>query len=190
MQVRPRRQQNRCQVRNLIAENMNWSNVKLIFLREVRDQLRDRRTLFMIAVLPLLLYPLLGMSFFQVSQFLREQPTNVLLVGLPELRGLPPLVEDEQFSQGLARRHHQPIGQFRFRTIVLPDLQNAAEIEKTLGVPAEDAARQLVQQGGFDAVVYFPERFRCAAGAISHRAGPATFTFGWRAGTIRRFRIR
>jgi len=28
---------------------MNWSNVKLIFLREVRDQLRDRRTLFTIA---------------------------------------------------------------------------------------------------------------------------------------------
>ena len=51
---------------------MNWHNVKLIFLREVRDQLRDRRTLFMIFVLPLLLYPLLGMSFFQVVQFMRE----------------------------------------------------------------------------------------------------------------------
>ncbi len=76
---------------------MNWSNVKLIFLREARDQLRDRRTLFMIAVLPLLLYPLLGMSFFQVAQFLREQATNVLVVGLPELPGLPHLVEDGQF---------------------------------------------------------------------------------------------
>ena len=32
---------------------MKLSNVKLIFLREVRDQLRDRRTLFMIFVLPL-----------------------------------------------------------------------------------------------------------------------------------------
>ena len=28
---------------------MTFSNVKLIFVREVRDQLRDRRTLFMIA---------------------------------------------------------------------------------------------------------------------------------------------
>ena len=56
---------------------MNWSNVKLILFREVRDQLRDRRTLFMIAVLPLLLYPLLGMSFFQVAQFMRAQPTRV-----------------------------------------------------------------------------------------------------------------
>ena len=45
---------------------MKWSKVKLIFFRECRDQLRDRRTLFTIAVLPLLLYPLLGMSFLQV----------------------------------------------------------------------------------------------------------------------------
>ena len=41
---------------------MNWKNVKLIFLREVRDQLRDRRTLFMVAVLPLLLYPAMGVG--------------------------------------------------------------------------------------------------------------------------------
>ena len=34
---------------------MKWNNVKLIYSREIRDQLRDRRTLFMIAVLPLLL---------------------------------------------------------------------------------------------------------------------------------------
>ena len=75
---------------------MNWTNVKLIWLREVRDQLRDRRTLFMIAVLPLLLYPLLGMSFFQVSQFVREQPTKVLVVGMEPTADLPPLVVEEQ----------------------------------------------------------------------------------------------
>jgi len=41
------------------------AHVKLIFLREVLDQLRDRRTLFMVAVLPLLLYPLLGIACFR-----------------------------------------------------------------------------------------------------------------------------
>ena len=64
---------------------MNLSNVKLILAREIRDQLRDRRTLFMIAVLPILLYPLLGMSFFQISQFMQEQPTRVLVVGAERL---------------------------------------------------------------------------------------------------------
>lgn len=60
---------------------MNRRTVKQIFLREVRDQFRDRRTLFIIAVLPILLYPLLGMSMFQMAQFMQEQPTKVLVIG-------------------------------------------------------------------------------------------------------------
>ena len=78
---------------------MNWSNVKLIWLREVRDQLRDRRTLFMIAVLPILLYPLLGMSFLQVAQFMQEHPTKVLVVGFKPTAGLPPLVEQQPAAE-------------------------------------------------------------------------------------------
>ena len=61
---------------------MNWRNVQLVLSREIRDQLRDRRTLFMIAVLPMLLYPLLGMSMFQIAQFVREKPTTVLVVSV------------------------------------------------------------------------------------------------------------
>ena len=32
---------------------MRWRIIRLIFRRELRDQLRDRRTLFMIVVLPI-----------------------------------------------------------------------------------------------------------------------------------------
>ncbi len=83
---------------------MKWANVKLILGREIRDQLRDRRTLFMIAVLPLLLYPLLGMSFFQITQFMREHPTKILVVGAEQLANLddfPPLIDGEHFSPTL-----------------------------------------------------------------------------------------
>ena len=45
---------------------MNWKNVRLIFMRELRDQLRDRRTLFMITILPVLLYPMLGLGMVQM----------------------------------------------------------------------------------------------------------------------------
>ena len=41
---------------------MRWSNLFAIFRREVLDQLRDRRTLFMIFVFPILLYPILGLG--------------------------------------------------------------------------------------------------------------------------------
>lgn len=74
---------------------MNWTNVLLIFRREVRDQMRDRRMLFMMFVLPILLYPLMGFSFMQLSQFMREHPAKVLILGNPTLAGYPGLaVED------------------------------------------------------------------------------------------------
>ena len=81
---------------------MNWYNVRLIFCREVRDQLRDRRTLFMIAVLPLLLYPLLGMSLFQVAQFVREQPTRVLVLGTRPCPSSPLADRGDRFAERLS----------------------------------------------------------------------------------------
>ena len=83
---------------------MQWRNIRLIFFREIRDQLRDRRTLFMIAVLPLILYPLLGMSVFQLSQFLRKSEPKVLVVGSEQLAGsddLPPLFQEGRFAADL-----------------------------------------------------------------------------------------
>src|ERR1043165_9667489 len=80
---------------------MSWRNIRLIYFREIRDQLRDRRTIFMIAVLPMLLYPLLGMSVFQLSQFLRKSEPKVVVVGREELRAdsdLPALIEGDHFA--------------------------------------------------------------------------------------------
>ncbi|MFQ5733478.1 MAG: ABC transporter permease subunit/CPBP intramembrane protease [Planctomycetaceae bacterium] len=73
---------------------MNPKNVKLIFLREIRDQLRDRRTVFMIAVLPVLLYPALGVGMLQIATTFREQQRTVVILGadhLPEFcKDCPP----------------------------------------------------------------------------------------------------
>jgi len=80
---------------------MSLGNVKLILLREIRDQLRDRRTLFVVLVLPMLLYPLLGMSFIQVQQFLKEKPSRVLVIGARNLAEEPPLIEGRRFAPDL-----------------------------------------------------------------------------------------
>src|SRR6187402_64769 len=83
---------------------MSWRNIRLIYAREIRDQLRDRRTLFMIAVLPLLLYPLLGMSVFQLSQFVRKSEPRVLVIGSENLNSgadVPKLFEGEHFATTL-----------------------------------------------------------------------------------------
>jgi len=95
---------------------MNWNNVRLIFLREVRDQLRDRRTLFMIAVLPLLLYPALGIGMVQMTVLFTEQPRTVLILGsrhLPDFctdcaaalgsPGIPTLLDGNRFRSDYFR---------------------------------------------------------------------------------------
>lgn len=71
---------------------MSWKNVKLIFQREVRDQLRDRRTLFMVAVLPLLLYPLLGVGMVQMTVTFSEQVRRIVIIGADQIPA-PSLLE-------------------------------------------------------------------------------------------------
>lgn len=79
---------------------MSWNNVRLVFLREVRDQLRDRRTLFMIAILPLMLYPALGIGMMQMRLVFREQPRLVVILGTGDLPDVP-LVANNRFHPSL-----------------------------------------------------------------------------------------
>jgi sodium transport system permease protein len=132
---------------------MNWKNVRLILAREIRDQLRDRRTLFMIAVLPLLLYPLLGMVFFQIAQFMQEHPSKVLVVGGWELESfthIPRLFEGKRFRDELFDSPHEAeLLELEFR---------AAEAPAREATPLA-AEKRRIQSGEFDLLVYFPGAF-------------------------------
>jgi sodium transport system permease protein len=132
---------------------MTIRNVKLVFFREVRDQLRDRRTLFMIAILPILLYPLLGMSMFQVTQFMQAKPTRVLVVGADNLNNLPPLFENQRFASYLFKDD----AKIALLELVFPS--DAALADGKLSGDAQTAARTEVQSGNFDAALYFPPDF-------------------------------
>lgn len=135
---------------------MTGRNVRIIFEREIRDQLRDRRTLMMVAVLPVLLYPLLGFSFFQISQVMQPKPSRILVLGAQEL-GDPPLFEKGRFAAHL------------FRT---PEEARQLEVEfytpekaAALGIPPDKAeddlavAEAVLRTREFDAVLRFPPLF-------------------------------
>ena len=135
---------------------MTGRNVRIIFEREIRDQLRDRRTLMMVAALPVLLHPLLGFSFLQISQVMQPKPSRILVLGAQEL-GDPPLFEKGRFAAYL------------FRT---PEEARQLEVEfytpekaAALGIPpdkAEDdlaAAEAVLRTREFDAVLRFPPLF-------------------------------
>jgi sodium transport system permease protein len=71
---------------------MRWSIIRLIWARELRDQLRDRRTVMMIAVLPLVLYPLVGVGLLEFASGAGKRPQ---LVGVVNADQLALLDEDE-----------------------------------------------------------------------------------------------
>ncbi|HTU90226.1 MAG TPA: ABC transporter permease subunit, partial [Gemmataceae bacterium] len=69
---------------------MRWSIVRLIWFREMRDQLRDRRTVFMIAVLPVLLYPVAGFGVMQLALVHLGKQTVIGIQGRQYLPALSP----------------------------------------------------------------------------------------------------
>jgi sodium transport system permease protein len=97
---------------------MRWPVVRLIAAREFRDQLRDRRTLFLILGLPVLMYPLfVGVGLLFVAA-IKEKKLVIGVVGAEHLpqpapsiapvagsaanavlrsRTFPPLIVDDRF---------------------------------------------------------------------------------------------
>ncbi|MCC6125797.1 MAG: CPBP family intramembrane metalloprotease [Pirellulales bacterium] len=129
---------------------MTFANVKLIVAREIRDQMRDRRTLFVIVVLPILLYPLLGMSLFQVSQFLREQSVRVLVVGSDDsVESLPLFGIDGQFDERLF---------LDAKRAKLLEVEFAPSSRPKDFDPRKYARNQL-QSGKCDVAIFFPADF-------------------------------
>src|SRR3954471_12300633 len=123
---------------------MSFENVKLIFLRELRDQLRDRRTLFAVVVLPLLLYPLLGMLIFQVQQFLKEHTSKIRIVTADDLPPQPRLLDGGKLAAEFGDPRHIEI-EIVPSSKSFDDIRSQSQADIALGL--------------CDAVVYFPPDF-------------------------------
>ena len=130
-----------------MSDKPRFSAVTLIYMREMRDQLRDRRTLFTIALLPIVLYPLLGTLLLQIAQFTREHTTTVCIVGVEHIHGVPPLLDGDE----IAARYTGETSKLKLVLRSDDDL----EPDDTLS----EASARWVRDGTFDAVLVFPEHF-------------------------------
>jgi sodium transport system permease protein len=74
-----------------------WRNVRLIFSKELKDTLRDRRTLFIMILLPILLYPILIIAVTQIvavqTMSLRSQVYKVKIWNAKDAPSLGKLLE-------------------------------------------------------------------------------------------------
>lgn len=128
---------------------MNWKNVKLIFLREVRDQLRDRRTLFMVAVLPLLLYPAMGVGMTYMTVNFSEQERTVVILGAKDLPP-PPLLDPNKPDRFLPEYFDSAADADKLRVLTEANLGQPPEAGRTAEEHASEQAflQQAVEYRG------------------------------------------
>jgi sodium transport system permease protein len=127
---------------------MSLRNIQLIFVRELRDQLRDRRMLFTVAILPLVLYPLMGTLLVQIAQFLRAHPTRIRLIGTADLPASPPLLEADRFHTSVcdyAERNLMPL---------MIEPRQPTNLGQFLAEVDSD-----IRRGVYDAAVFIPQGF-------------------------------
>lgn len=120
-------------------------NVWLVYAREMRDQLRDRRTLFTIIVLPLVLYPLLGSLLLQLAQFSRSTKVSLCVIGSDRLPESTPLVDQKgNFHPAI----EEGVAGFQ---VVLQQHADRADDE------INSECMSWVRQGTFDTVLFVPD---------------------------------
>lgn len=132
--------------------------ILMIFHREMRDQLRDRRTVFTIVVLPMLLYPLVGMLLLQIAQFTQQHAPRIGVIGTENLPAAPVLVADD----GIAPAYQEAAGNAEFE---FHSWQQIAQ-----NVPVSAMAQQYVDHGLYDAVLLVPPDFQLATQAARSEA--------------------
>lgn len=163
---------------------MNWSHVKLIFHREVRDQLRDRRTMFTICILPLLLYPLMGMLMLQLAQFQREQNVNIAVVGYENWPAHIPLITEFDQLDGNLRWKKIADESSTAKSLRGLELSCAAtqpnESLDRISIPVGESqeAEACLRESGADAILivrpgFFAESAKSASN-VTHEASEST----------------
>jgi sodium transport system permease protein len=155
---------------------MRWSIIRVIWMRELRDQLRDRRTLFMIAVLPIVLYPLAGVGLMELAAGFSQKPQVVGVYGVENLtgngvKGFPPLLESDangglQVASAFLDHADDPARLNRERQL----LQVRALTADSASAPSDDFAayRRPLDDRSVDLVVIVPSDFTRRLGEDDH----------------------
>jgi len=120
--------------------------IAAIFRREMLDVLRDRRTVFMMIIFPMMLYPLIGVVISQLLISYQESARRVVIVNAIELPADPPLLNPEK-------------NRFARELFANPEESSKLEvIQAEPGSPWSDESRrgEMLRDGQADVVVLVP----------------------------------
>lgn len=113
---------------------MRFAVLRLIASRELRDLLRDRRSVLLIIVMPLVLYPFFGLAGIVLAKTTAEQETIVGLVGENFLPESPRLLDENGFAGGLVGDDDAEVGIGPVRIVKLTESPETALAEKRVDV--------------------------------------------------------
>lgn len=130
---------------------MNLKNTRLVFRREICDQWRDRRTLFTIVVMPMVLYPLMGMAMLQTAQFLRHEPPRVLWINENTGPASLAVIDDVTTGESASTRDFIVVSADQADQALIDRFRNILDLDDE-----EQARRELeraMKDSGFDLIV-------------------------------------
>lgn len=136
---------------------MNWQAILIVYLKELKDQLRDRRTLISTIVIPTVIMPVMMFGFGAVMTKIikkaQDEGTNVMIVGSA---GAPELIKALQADP-------------KFRVVAeTGDYQQRIADKKlrvALELPADFEAQVRAGQPATAAVLYYEGEIKSGIGA-------------------------
>jgi len=110
---------------------MNWNHIVTVYFKELKDSLRDRRTLISMIVVPVVVMPLLmigvGTIMSKVVRQARQETPTIMVVGGQDSPGLMAALRAEKTAKGEPRFKLEPAGDYR-KLISEKKLRAAVEI--------------------------------------------------------------
>jgi len=118
-----------------------WTVIQLITAKELRDLIRDRRTVMLILIMPAVLYPLFGLAGYYFATIILTQPTRFGVFGSEAMTeavtaGWPALLNGSHFAEGLLEGE---VGGIQVRLLsphgTVEDYLRSREVDAVLEVP-------------------------------------------------------
>lgn len=110
---------------------MNWNHIITVYLKELRDSLRDRRTLISMIVVPTLIMPIImfgvGTIMSKVMKQAKQETPSVMIVGGEDSPEVVEAIKAEKTAKGEPRFRIVPAGDYK-QLISEKKLRTAVEI--------------------------------------------------------------
>lgn len=127
---------------------MNWNSILTVYRKELRDQLRDRRTLLSMVLIPALVMPLfmLGTGFVMknIMQKAKSETPSVMVLGGEDSPAVLAALRGERTAAGEPRFRFVPPGDYR-ALISAKELRAAVEISAGFDAALRDGASAVVR---------------------------------------------